>query len=238
MKKVNIFPFLIVFFTFAVILQIANIAEFSVPVSVAESTEAPKKFEQVSDQPPALPEKAAPPAEEKPVLKGALPPQSPYGENLYSASELEVLQSLAKRRGELDKHEQRMGTREALLTAAEVEVDRKIGELNKIRGELEALLAKQQGIQEDRVSSLIKIYEGMKPKEAARIFDTLEMDILLAVIGKMNERKSSPIIASMDPEKARLVTIELMKQHKLPDLPAGGVKKISPAPAPPSQAAP
>jgi flagellar motility protein MotE (MotC chaperone) len=77
----------------------------------------------------------------------------------------------------------------------------------------------------------------MKPKEAARIFDTLEMDVLLSVIGKMNERKMSPILASMDPDKAREVTIKLAEQRKLPSLPEDS-KKTTPtkaAPAAPSE---
>jgi flagellar motility protein MotE (MotC chaperone) len=149
-----------------------------------------------------------------------LPPPDQDGEHCYTAAELDVLQSLSKRRDELDRREQGMAQHEALLKAAEIEVDRKITELNKIKGELEALLNKQQAIQGERVESLIKIYEGMKPKEAARIFDTLDMDVLMAVVGKMSERKSSPIIANMDPEKARLVTIKLTEQQKLPNLTA------------------
>jgi len=137
----------------------------------------------------------------------------------YSSAELEVLQSLSKRRDDLDKREKKLGEREALLAAAEQEVDHKIGELNKLKDEIESLLGKQQKMEEDRLESLVKIYEGMKPKEAATIFNTLDLDVLLAVIGRMNERKSGPILASMDPDKARIVTIKLAEQRKLPNAP-------------------
>lgn len=163
------------------------------------------------------------------VVPGANAP-APYGERAFSSSEVEILQSLSKRREEIDKREEALGQREALLKAASVEVDRKVTELNQLKSELEDLLGKQQEMQEGRLESLVKIYEAMKPKEAARIFDTLEMDVLLAVVGRMNERKLSPVLASMDPEKARLVTIQLAEQRKLPSiaeeaLPKDGAKE-------------
>lgn len=237
MKKINIFTFLIAILTFAVVLRLTDIAHFATQVSVAENTAAPQAFKTVDEQPPpdikpgegtAAKEKepdagSAHEADEKDKTTPAAHAPAdavpaPYGEKAFSAAEVDVLQSLSQRRAALDKREEQMGQRAALLKAAEGEVDRKIAELNKIRGELEALLNKQQTIQGDRVASLVKIYEGMKPKEAARIFDTLEMDVLMAVIGKMSERKSSPILASMNPEKARLLTIKLTAQHKLPDM--------------------
>ena len=70
--------------------------------------------------------------------------------------------------------------------------------------------------QEAQLRSLVKIYENMKPKEAARIFEGLDMTILLEVIDRMKERKSAPILARMDPDKAKEVTVELADRHKLP----------------------
>jgi flagellar motility protein MotE (MotC chaperone) len=49
----------------------------------------------------------------------------------------------------------------------------------------------------------------MKPKEAARIFDTLDMDILLSVVEQMRGRKMAPILANMNPEVAQRLTVEL-----------------------------
>ncbi len=134
----------------------------------------------------------------------------------FSAAEVEVLQSLSKRRADMDKREKTLETREALLQASEQEIDKKVSELNKLRDEIKDLLGQQEKMEGDRIASLVKIYEGMKPKEAATIFNTLDMDVLLNVISRMSERKSSPILAAMAPDKARLVTIRLAEQRKLP----------------------
>ncbi|MCK4946730.1 MAG: hypothetical protein KAS59_10805 [Alphaproteobacteria bacterium] len=215
-KSFNIFTILMTVFVFAVVLRIVDIASFPARISVAESNPSGQKFEQISDQTPLPTKKDASETTSTPEKKM---PTSPYGERAFSAAELEVLQSLSKRRDELDKREKKIGQQEALLRAAEGEVDRKVAELNKIRSELEELLNRQQTIQDERIDSLVKIYGNMKPKLAARIFDTLEMEVMLSVISKMSERKSSPILANMDPEKARQVTIQLAEQRKLPSLP-------------------
>ncbi len=135
-----------------------------------------------------------------------------------AAIKFELFKDLAKRRKQLDKQEKDLKVREALLKAAEHELDRKYQELEKLRGEIEALLKKQSDEENQRINSLVKIYEGMKPKDAARIFDTLDLDVLISVISKMSERKVSPILAAMNPERVRTVTIMLAEQKTLPTL--------------------
>lgn len=137
----------------------------------------------------------------------------------FSNVRTELYDNLGKRREELDKREADMVTREALLRAAEQEIDRKYNELSQLRGEIEKLLQKQSEEEQARIVSLVKIYEGMKPADAARIFDTLDIDILLSVMSRMSERKLSPIMAVMNPERAKTMTIMLAEQKQLPQLP-------------------
>ena len=137
----------------------------------------------------------------------------------FSNIRTELYDNLGKRREELDKREADMVTREALLRAAEQEIDRKYNELSQLRGEIEKLLQKQSEEEQARIISLVKIYEGMKPADAARIFDTLDIDILLSVMSRMSERKLSPIMAVMNPERAKTMTIMLAEQKQLPQLP-------------------
>jgi len=137
----------------------------------------------------------------------------------YADVKMEMFSDLSKRRKDLEAKEKELVMREALLKAAQAELTQKTNELNTIKSEIETLL-KQQTEQEDkRIASLVKIYEGMKAKDAAKIFNNLDMDVLLQVVTKMSERKSAPIIAAMDEDKARSVTIMLAEQNKLPDLP-------------------
>lgn len=136
----------------------------------------------------------------------------------YSEINMKLIEDLSKRRAALDAREKELATRAALLQAAERNLEQKYKELNDLRTEVQELLQQQSDEETARIASLVKIYEGMKAKDAARIFDTLDMDVLLQVLGKMSERKSAPVIAAMNPERARSVTIMLAEQKALPTL--------------------
>lgn len=148
----------------------------------------------------------------------ALPARDFIDEIELSSSELEILQSLAERREEIRKKEKELQQKEALLAAAEKQLDAKYSELSDLKGEIENLLGKQQKEQEDRIKSLVRMYETMKAKDAARILDTLDMEVLISVMGRMSERKAAPILASMNSDIARTVTIKLAEQKKLPEI--------------------
>lgn len=131
---------------------------------------------------------------------------------------LEIFNDLSKRRAEIEKTEKNMQVREALLKAAEQEMDKKITELNNLKKEIERLLGVKTEEEEKSIERLVKIYEGMKPANAANVFNTLDLDVLIAVMSKMSERKVSPILSAMNPERARTVTIMMADQNKLPIL--------------------
>lgn len=132
---------------------------------------------------------------------------------------MEMFDDLTKRGKQIEEAEKNLKVREALLKATMQELDRKYQELSKLRKEIESLLGKQSEEENARITSLVKIYEGMKPQDAARIFDTLDLDILVSVISRMSERKIAPIMAAMNAERARTLTIMLAEQKKLPELP-------------------
>lgn len=148
-----------------------------------------------------------------------LPSRDFLEEGDFSSSEVEILQSLSQRRKEIEKKERGLQQKEALLAAAEKQIETKMAELGALRQEIQNLLGQQQEEQEGRIKSLVRMYESMKAKDAATIFDTLEMDVLLSVIGRMSERKAAPVLAQMSPDVAREVTIRLAAQKQLPQLP-------------------
>lgn len=134
----------------------------------------------------------------------------------YTDQELELLQSLAKRRDELDSRERSLGEREAMIAATEKRLDDKLAELKQVQFTIEELVKRHDADQKAKLESLVKIYENMKPKDAAQIFEELEMDVLLDVVEGMKERKVAPILAVMNPSKAQEVTLELSQRRALP----------------------
>jgi flagellar motility protein MotE (MotC chaperone) len=139
--------------------------------------------------------------------------------NRFSEREVQLLQELAERRTVLDAREQQIEEREVLLRAAEQRLVEKQTELTSTKEEIMALLKQQDEQEKAQITQLVTIYENMKPKDAANIFNELEMPVLLQVIKNMKERKVAPVIAAMSTEKARSLTKELADQRKLPTLP-------------------
>lgn len=133
-----------------------------------------------------------------------------------SDEEIELLQRLAERRAEIERQVSVLEERKDLLEAAERRVDEKIVELNNLRATIEALLVQHDEQEESQMKSLVKIYESMKPKDAARIFEQLDLVVLLDVIERMKERKTAPILAQMNPERAKEITLELAQRRELP----------------------
>ncbi len=137
---------------------------------------------------------------------------------LLTTEEVELLQQLSIRREVLVKREKEMGVRDVLMQAAVSRIDKKIVELKNLQITIDGLIQKFDEQQDAKLLSLVKIYENMKPKDAAKIFEDLEMETLLEVAERMKERKLAPVMAKMNPEKAREMTVELRQLRNLPEV--------------------
>lgn len=158
-------------------------------------------------------EESAPPSPQ--VARGEDPSAVPATDPLLMTDEeLDILQALGERRRELERREKAVLEREALLAAAERRLEEKLASLKDLQKTIEQSLQQRDGEGEAQILSLVKIYESMKPKDAARIFDQLEMDVLMPVVERMKERKTAPILAKMVPDKAREVTAELARRRE------------------------
>ncbi|MGE5478060.1 MAG: MotE family protein [Bacteroidales bacterium] len=179
--------------------------------------------------PPAqtAPARAANASAPAPATAATAPPPPPPGgtsdPGALSQTEMDVLQKLTERRNGLDSREKDIERREAMLKAAEDQIERKISEMRSLQNTIEALLRQYNDQEDNKMRSLVKIYENMKPKEAAKIFEQLDMPIMLEVVERMKEQKVAPILAEMDPAKARTITSELAQRRQIPTpKPMGG----------------
>jgi len=151
----------------------------------------------------------------------------------YTAVEVELLQTLSKRREELDRWQNNIEIKESTLGAAEKRIDDKINQIESMKKQVAALLAQYNAQEDAKIRSLVKIYENMKPADAARIFDEVEMPILLLVIDAMAEKKAAPILAAMNPNKAKQLTVELANERKINNKVTSGAESQVAAPKEP-----
>ncbi len=126
-----------------------------------------------------------------------------------SAAERAVLESLGKRRENLQEQEGQLDLREKLLRATEERIQKKIDELKKLEKGIEAVVEEKKTQEEDEIAGLVTMYENMKPKDAARIFDRLSLPVLLKVVRQMKPRKMAAILARMSPASAEKLTVAI-----------------------------
>ena len=85
----------------------------------------------------------------------------------------------------------------------------RVNQLEALQTKLQALEGELKARDAANWAGLVKLYEGMRPKDAATIFNSLDKPVLLGILDRMKPAKATPILASMDAEKARQVTSEL-----------------------------
>jgi len=188
------------------------------PTATAQPAPAPAPTGTAATQQQAGTTPAEPNAEAAPTPDAAAAaPEQPVPDPFdYTDEEVDVLQQLAKRREELDIRARQLDEREALVQAAEQRMDQKMAELKALQATVQDLLQKRSDAEEAELKSLVKTYENMKPKAAAKVFEEMDMDVLLDVAERMNERKLAPILALVTPTRAKEITFELAQRQQMP----------------------
>ena len=127
----------------------------------------------------------------------------------FTNSEIQLLQSLKKRRAQLDKRARQIDLQAKLLVAAEQQLESKILKLQALEKAIKAKLGEVNTKEANRFANLVKTYETMKPKEAAAILSILDISIMEKITRSMSTKKLAPILAKMDMKAARALTIRL-----------------------------
>lgn len=219
-RRLRLFTLLILFAGVGLVVRIGNVADgvtgFSATALAQEqSNDAPA--EPAADQSSGTEETAAQPAPsgDSQTEPGGIGNVDPL---MMTRSELDLLQSLAERRAELDDRETQIELRERLLGATEKRIDGKIARLEAMEAKISEFVQLHEEQENEQLQSIVKVYETMKPKDAAVIFQRLEMSIQLELATRMREAKMAPILAAMDTDAARQLTTQLASRLELPDV--------------------
>ena len=162
----------------------------------------------------AAPKPKEPEKEEAPIVQ---PPESKAAAGTAivmdqsrpaSPGERALLERLQARRQELDARTRELELREGILKAAEkkLETPASADRAVEVKG--------GSGSNKDepdnaRFKSVVTMYEVMKPKDAAKIFDRLDPKVLLDLASQMKPQTMAAIMALMSAEAAERLTVEL-----------------------------
>ena len=152
------------------------------------------------------PKPAEPPKPADNAVNVAEPPKS------VSASERALLERLQSRRQELETRAREVDIRESLLKSAEKRIEGKVEELKSVETRITTAQEQKAASESIKFKSIVTMYEGMKPKDAAKIFDRLDMAVLIEVASQIAPRKMSDILGLMTPEAAERLTVEMARR--------------------------
>ncbi|MBN8982730.1 MAG: flagellar protein FlbB [Rhizobiales bacterium] len=163
---------------------------------------------------------AAKPKEEAPVVKAPeATTRSPDAVVVYpdqnrpvTASERAVLERLQSRRQEIETRAREVDIRENLIKSAEKRIEGRIEELKATEARITVAGQQKDEAEAQRFKSIVTMYENMKPKDAAKVFDRLEMSVLFEIASQIAPRKMSDIMGQMQPEAAERLTVELARR--------------------------
>ena len=180
------------------------------PLLVTGSVAAEKPAKENSDK--AAGEQKADPKAKVPAGKVIQ-----FDTSRQSPAERAILERLGERRQELDTRSREIEIRENLLKAQEKQLENRIHELNDAETRVNGAVQKRGETEAARFKGLIIMYEAMKAKDAAKIFDRLDIKVLVEVASQINPRRMADIMGQMSPEAAERLTIEFAQRATAPN---------------------
>jgi flagellar motility protein MotE (MotC chaperone) len=129
-----------------------------------------------------------------------------------SPSERAILERLQARRQELEARARELDIRESLMKSAETRIQSKVEELKAVESRVSTATTQKSEADTAHFKGIITMYEGMKPKDAAKVFDRLDMAVLFEIASQIAPRKMSDILGLMSPEAAERLTVEMARR--------------------------
>jgi flagellar motility protein MotE (MotC chaperone) len=133
-----------------------------------------------------------------------------------SQAEVQVLQALGERREALELRGTQLETQDALMLVAEQRLSERLAELRTLETHVNDLLGQLDEAQETRLAALVDVYQRMRAKDAATVFDGLDDGVLVQVASRMRQANLAEVLGRMDPARARALTEMLADRARPP----------------------
>jgi flagellar motility protein MotE (MotC chaperone) len=122
----------------------------------------------------------------------------------FTPEEVNHFAKLNERKRELDARETELGQMEAELAVQKVELEKRIQELEATRKSISQVLEQKVEADEKKLGTLVEMYSNMKPQQAAKIFETMDEDLAVEILGRMKKKNAAEVMNLVKPEKAQI----------------------------------
>ena len=113
----------------------------------------------------------------------------------------------------LDEKGLKIAKREKALTALEAKLDEQLASLNETKDVVQSQLDRIEQIASSDLEHLISMYETMKPKKAAEIFDSMAPGFAAGFLRDMNSANAGLIMSEMDAKKSYEISLVIANRN-------------------------
>jgi flagellar motility protein MotE (MotC chaperone) len=151
-------------------------------------------------------EKDKKPAEGAAAAEGKEAKAAPEAAPALTASDLDHLQKLNDRKKELDAREEELNRMETELQVQKQELEKRLKELEEMRTKISGILEERVKVDSEKVDTLVQMYSNMKAPQAAKVFETMDEDLAVEILGRMKKKNAADIMNLLKPEKAQVLS--------------------------------
>jgi flagellar motility protein MotE (MotC chaperone) len=116
---------------------------------------------------------------------------------------------VALRRAEISREEERMTALKAALEAVKRELLSERERLEELKREVEAQIERRDKVVDERLDQIAKVYQAMKPKEAAKTLEEMDDDMAVQILERISGRNIAKIFNTMPKDRVRELTRRL-----------------------------
>lgn len=120
--------------------------------------------------------------------------------------EIDHLQKLNDRKKELDAREEELNRVEAELQTQRVELEKRLKDLEEMRSKISSMLENRVKVDDEKVDTLVQMYSNMKAPQAAKVFESMDEDLAVEILGRMKKKNAADIMNLLKPEKAQILS--------------------------------
>jgi flagellar motility protein MotE (MotC chaperone) len=188
------------------------------PIVTGSEHEAPKEGEAAT----AAPMQTLESSDVKVTVSNNRPTEAAPPGSQDRSAETRLLGLLGDRRKQVEQREHEIDIREGLLKATESKIEQRIDDLKILEDKIGTGAQKNEDKKVKELADLVKMYESMKAKDAARVFDKLDATLLVDIARQMNPKKLGDVVSKMSPDIAEKLTVGLANRRASSPQPISG----------------
>ena len=99
--------------------------------------------------------------------------------------------------------EEELNKKAAEIAKQKLEIEDKLKHLEESREKIAGMLKERITTDSQKVDNLVQVYSNMKPNQAAKVFETMDEDLVIEILGRMKKKNAADILNLVKVEKAQ-----------------------------------